>query len=164
MSKGFNLHKKKEEKEKCLFCQKPLDSNFLDLLSKHFSKDYKELQKSITEIKKEILKLKMEKIDSKNDDFYPDFKTDYIENAKYLNNTIEKINSWIDEAISKLELKHDNPLTDVLEPEEPEDFLSSYNMTIDNLNILVASHNEKRENHDTEVKNANTKLNYIQLP
>ena len=37
VKQGFDLYKTKEEKEKCLFCQKSLDSNFLNILvSFHF--------------------------------------------------------------------------------------------------------------------------------
>ena len=52
VKQGFDLYKTKKGKDKCLFCEKPLDSNFLSTLSKHFSKDYEELLSAITNFKK----------------------------------------------------------------------------------------------------------------
>ena len=155
---GFDLHKTKEEKEKCLFCQKPLDNDFLNTLSKHFSEDYNDLQKAIIELKTEILKLKKEKIASKNDEFHPDLRGEFIAQAKALNEVVEKLNSWLDDAISKLNEKYNNPLIIITSPQKSNDFLSIYNKIIDELNELVSTQNYKSKNHATEVKYAKEKL------
>lgn len=158
VKQGFDLHKTKEEKEKCLFCQKPLGDDFLVTLSKHFSKDYEEVQSIITSLKSEILKIKRSEIVTRNDDLYPDLKDKYANKAKELNECIEKINTWIDEAIKALQEKYDNPLTVVSNPTRPEEFLSSFNGAILELNKIVNEHNEKVKNHTNEVSGAREKL------
>lgn len=158
VKQGFDLHKTKEEKEKCLFCQKPLDNDFLATLSKHFSKDYEDLQSAITNLKSELLKTKRLEIATKNDDLYPDLKDKYTSKAKELNECIKKINTWIDEAIKLLQEKYDNPLAVVSNPASPEDFLSVYNGVILELNKIINEHNEKAKNHASEVLNAREKL------
>jgi len=158
VKQGFDLHKTKEEKEKCLFCQKPLDNDFLATLSKHFSKDYEDLQSAITSLKSEVLKIKQLEIVTKNDDLYPDLKDKYTNKAKELNECTKKINTWIDGAIKLLQEKYDNPLVVVSSPTQPEDFLSSYNDAILELNKIINKHNEKVSNHASEVSVAREKI------
>jgi wobble nucleotide-excising tRNase len=158
VKQGFDLHKTKEEKEKCLFCQKPLENDFLATLSKHFSKDYEDLQGAITSLKNEIFKIKQQEITTKNYDLYPDLKDKYTSKAKELNEVIKKVNTWIDGAIKFLQEKYDNPLADILRPTQPEDFLSSYNGEILELNKIINEHNEKVKNHASEVSSAREKL------
>jgi len=158
VKQGFDLHKTKEEKEKCLFCQKPLDDDFLATLSKHFSKDYEDLQSTITNLKSEILKIKQLEIVAKNGDLYPDLKDKYTSRVKELNECIKKINTWIDGVIKLLQEKYDNPLVVVSSPTHPEDFLSSYNDAILELNKIINEHNEKVINHASEVSSAREKL------
>ncbi len=158
VKQGFDLHKLKEEKEKCLFCQKPLNNDLLATLSKHFSKDYEKLQSSINRLKSEVLKIKISEIAIKNDDLYPNLKDKYTDKAKELNKGIKKINTWIDEIVKVLEEKFNNPLLIVANITEPDDFLTSYNNTIAELNKAIDEHNEKVKNHASEVLNAREKL------
>lgn len=158
VKQGFDLHKTKKEKEKCLFCQKPLENDFLVTLSKHFSKDYEDLQSAIINLKSEILKIKQLEIATKNDDLYPDLKDKYTSKANVLNEVIKKINVWIDEATKSLQEKHDNLLANISSPTQPEDFLSSYNDAILEWNKIIYEHNEKAKNHASEVSSAREKL------
>jgi len=158
VKQGFDLHKTKEEKEKCLFCQKPLEKDFLTTLSKHFSKDYEDLQSAIANLKTEILKLKQVEIATKNDDLYPDLKKEYTSRAKELNEVIKKINTWIDEAAKLLQEKYNNPLVSVSSSQNQNIFLTSYNGKILELNKIINEHNEKAKNHANEVEKAREKL------
>lgn len=158
VKQGFDLHKAKNEREKCLFCQKPLDSDFLTTLAKHFSKDYEELQNAIIKLKSEILKIKQQDIATKNEDQYPDLKGKYSAKAKELNECIKKINTWIDGTAKSLQEKYDKPLEVVTSYAQPEDFVSSYNVIISELNKIITEHNEKVKNHSNEVSNARDKL------
>lgn len=158
VKQGFDLHKTKGEEEKCLFCQKPLDNDFLTTLSKHFSKDYKDLQSAITILKSEILKMKQVEITTKNDDLYPGIKEKYASKAKELNEVVKKINIWVDEATKSLQEKYDNPFVNAQNPSLPEDFLSSYNGVILELNEIINEHNEKAKNHINEVSSAREKI------
>jgi len=158
VKQGFDLQKIKEEKGKCLFCQKPLENDFLAILSKHFSKDYEDLQSAITSLKSEILKIKRLEIATKNDNLYPDLKDKYTNKAKELNGCIKKINTWINDAIKALQEKHNNPLAIASSPIQPDDFLSSYNSLISELNKIINEHNGKAKNHANEVSSAREKL------
>lgn len=158
VKQGFDLHKTKEEKEKCLFCQKPFDSDFLSTLSKHFTKDYEDLQNAAIELKELISRCKKEKIALINEELYSDLKEEYETRAKALNEIIEKLNAWLESAISKLNERHNTPLIVIAPPEKPEDFLRAYNAISDELNQIVTSHNQKVKNHVIEVKNAKEKL------
>ena len=77
VKQGFDLQKSRNEEKKCLFCQKPLDDDFLVTLSKHFSKDYEDLQNAIAHFKSEILKIKKVVMAVKNDELYPVLKDIY---------------------------------------------------------------------------------------
>lgn len=158
VKQGFDLHKTREEKEKCLFCQNTLEANFLESLSKHFSKDYEDLQNSIVQLKNKILGIKKNIVTSKNDDLYVDLKENYIKKAKDLNNEIGKINIWLDSIIIKLDEKYTNPLVEVTDPSLPEDFLTEYDKNIAELNKIITEHNEKVKNHSKEVLTAKEKL------
>lgn len=158
VKQGFDLHKVKNEKEKCLFCQKLLDNNFLNSLSKHYSEDYETLQGNITEFIVELKKLRKESILIKNDDLYPDLKSDYRKEAKILNTIIDESNKWIDEVIKKLQEKFRNPLSIISLPIEPSNFKTNYNNSVDELTKIIQKHNEKVDNHEEEVKTAKEKL------
>ncbi|MCX5886277.1 MAG: AAA family ATPase [Proteobacteria bacterium] len=151
---GFELHKKKKEKEKCLFCQSSLAKDLLTTLSKHFSNDYENLQRDITTFMDSLADLKKEKIAEKNVDLYSDLHSDYKQKSKTLNEVIEKLNKWIDEITAKLKEKFSNPLSVVKAPEEIEDFMASYNEAVGDLETIITSHNERVSNHDQEVKTA----------
>lgn len=158
VKQGYDLHKTREEKEKCLFCQKPLDNDFLGTLSKHFSKDYEELLGAITRLKSDVLKIKKLENAVKNDELYPDLKNKYTNKAKELDECVKKVNLWIDEAVKKLEEKYNNPLVVVASPAKPDNFLTEYNENIAELNKIINEHNDKAKNHTNEVLTAREKL------
>lgn len=155
---GFELHKKKKEKDRCLFCQNKLDEGFLTSLSKHFNKDYENLQNDITVFIKELANLKKEKFAEKNNDLYADLQSDYQKQAKNLNKIIEKLNAWIDEITKKLQEKFNNPLSSVKALKEAEDFTSSCNKVVEDLEKIISNHNTRVDNHDQEVKAAKETL------
>lgn len=160
VKQGFDLHKKKEEKEKCLFCQKPLDDGFLDSLSRHFSKDYEKLQSNIKTLISELENLKKDELPEDNSDLYSDLHNDYKEQAKNMNNLLGELDKWVDGAIKKLKEKFNNPLISVLSPEKPKDYEILYNKIVKELNTIIINHNTKVDNHDNEVKSAKKKLEY----
>ena len=158
VQQGFELHKKKSEEQKCLFCQNTLDRNILTSLSKHFSNDYENLQKDITDLMGKLDVLKKEKYIEKNSELYSDLQNDYRNEVKKLNEIIDKLNSWILEAADKLGKKNNNPMLIIKAPKAPEDFMLDYNTTIDNINAVIAKHNGKVANRDQELKMAKESL------
>ena len=158
VQQGYDLHKKKEETEKCLFCQKPLDDGLLDSLSKHFSEDYENLQNDTKTLVSKSKSLKKEKITKINSELYSDLQSDYQKQAKDLNDLIDRSNKWMDEGIEKLQEKFKNPLSVVDPPDKPEDLKNTYDEIIKELNEIIQKHNRKVDNHDEEVKSAKEKL------
>ncbi len=158
VKQGYDLHKKKEETEKCLFCQKPLYDGFLDSLSKHFSKDYENLQSNTKTFISKLEILKKDEITKKNSELYFYLQSDYQRQAKNLNDLIETLNKWIDETIKKLQEKFKNPLSVVDSPDKPENFKNTYDEIIKELNKIIQQHNGKADNHDEEVKSTKQKL------
>ncbi len=155
---GFELHKTKNEKKKCLFCQNEFSAGFLESLSKHFSTDYEKLQKDMAFFIHGLTDLKKEKIAEKNSELYADFQDSYKDVTKKLNNIVGEMNDWIDKATKKLYEKRDKPLLIVGVLELPKDFKKSYDDVIDELNTVITNHNSKVENHEQEVATAKEAL------
>ena len=156
--KGLELHRNREEKEKCLFCQNYLRKDFLSLLSKHFSKDYENLQKDINGFVQNLGYLRKQKIIENNDKLYSDLQNDYRKKSKNLNKTIEALNNWIDNAVERLQEKFRNPLVSVKPPEDPKDLEASHNKTVKILNDIIKINNVRIVNHDKEVNSAKKNL------
>ncbi len=154
----YDLHKEKKETEKCLFCQKPLDDGLLDSLSRHFTKDYENLQNDTKTLSSELQSLKKERIAKINSELYSDVQSDYQKQVKDLNDLIDKSNAWVDEAIKKLQDKFRAPLSNVGPPDKLEDLKNTYDGIIEELNEIIQKHNGKVDNHDEEVKSAKGKL------
>ena len=92
VKRGYRIHKEKEEFGKCLFCQNPIGLNFFDSLSKHFSKDYTELQNDI-EVYKDLSKqIKFQEVSIQNTNLYPELEEEYKAQAELLNIIIKKHN------------------------------------------------------------------------
>jgi len=158
VKKGFDLHKTKSEKEKCLFCQKPLDKDYLDVLSKHFSKDYEYLLNELNILIGHVKKLKQEKMILREDVLYPDLRDSYKREAESLNEEIDKANAWMDEAVQKMEEKNKNVLSVIEFSNEPSDFVLSINGIIGKINSILEEHDKKVDNHSQEVDVAREKL------
>ena len=157
---GFDLHKSKNAKGKCLFCQNELSEGFWESLSKHFSNDYEKLQGDINLLIQKLSDLKEEKVTEKNQELYADFQEDYKDKAKKLNDVVTEMNAWIEECTEKLTEKHENPLSIVKAPNTPRDFKIAYNEAIDELNSTITYHNTKVENHEQEVKKTKEALEH----
>jgi len=155
---GFELHKTKGEKKKCLFCQNEFSPSLFDALSKHFSNDYEKLQNDITSFSKKLANLERNKIPEENLALYADLHKKYKNEAQKLNEIVGELKIWLNEVTEKLQEKHDNPLSEVSKPRSPKNFNTLYNEAIDNLNSVINEHNTKVENHEQEVNKAKTEV------
>jgi len=155
---GFELHKTKDEKKKCLFCQNEFSVGFLDTLSKHFSNDYEKLQNDIDSFIKSLEGLKRDKVVEKNQELYADLQDKYKDNVKELNKIIGELGKWVDEAIKRLKEKYDNLLVEVKNPQSPKDFSALYDEKVEQINVIIKERNTKVENHEQEVKQAKEEL------
>lgn len=158
VKEGYDLFKSREEKETCPFCEKPLERDFLESLSKHFNEDYDKIQVALKIIIEKIKSWKRDAIAVSNQHLYPDLKNEYERTAVELNTVIGELDGWIDKAVGKLQEKYKNPLSIVEPPEEPKDFAEAYNTAIRELTKVINRHNEKVDNHADEVKVAKRKI------
>ena len=154
VKQGFDLHKEKEEVQKCLFCQKPLDNGFLTSLSKHFNTDYDNLQKDIDHLKKEISAISKLPTKKLNNELYPGLRERYLHQVDKLEQEQKKIDAWIDDIIGALETKSNHPFKKITYPTCPDDFLMVCNTIIEALNNILTEHNNMANNHDAEVSKA----------
>lgn len=160
VKQGFDIHKSKNQFKKCLFCENDLSSNLFDSLSRHFSKDYDDLQSSIEFLIKDLRKEKLTNIPEKNVELYPDLRNDYETKAKKYNEIIKQQNDWIWHSEIWLEQKYKNPFNpDIPEMvKAPESYTDLLNKITDELNKIILDHNQRVKNHTMEVKNAREKL------
>lgn len=160
VKQGFDIHKSKNQFKKCLFCENDLNSNFFDSLAKHFSKDYEALQSSIEFLIKDLQNGKLSNILEKNTELYSDLRNDYEAKAKQYNEIIKRQNDWLWHSEVLLAQKYKNPFdSDILEMvDAPEGYRSLLNKVIDELNEIIAKHNLRVKNHNTEVISAREKL------
>jgi len=160
VKQGFDIHKTKNQFKKCLFCENDLDSNLFDSLSKHFSKDYEDLQNSIEFLIKDLKKEKLTNITEKNVELYSDLRNAYEASAKRYNEIVKKQNDWLWNSEMWLEQKYKNPFNpDIPEMVDvPESYTDLLNEIIDDLNKIISKHNLRAKNHNTEVTSAREKL------
>ncbi|MDD3301221.1 MAG: AAA family ATPase [Patescibacteria group bacterium] len=160
VKQGFDIHKTKNQFRKCLFCENDLDNNFFDSLSKHFSKDYEDLQNSIEFLIRDLRKEKLTNISEINIELYSDLRNDYEAAAKKYNEIVKKQNDWLRHSEMWLEQKYKNPFNpDIPEMvDAPESYSGLLNEVIDELNKIISKHNERIKNHNAEVINSREKL------
>lgn len=156
VARGLELHKQNEAKE-CLFCEKPLDTSLLDRLSRHFSVDYEDLQKSIEKCLVELEDLRLERLIVPAD-VYPELKSACKAQIDDINSLTTDVNKWLDQAKKSLIKKRDNPLAVVGPLAPPPEFGTSYDKLITSLNKVIAEHNLKVDNHEAEVKDKKDQL------
>lgn len=157
---GFDIHKSKNQFAKCLFCENDLSGNLFELLAKHFSKDYEELQISIESLIKDLKQTKLTDITEKNVELYPDLRSGYEVKTKKYNAVVKEHNDWLWNSEMWLEQKYKNPFDpDIPEMvKSPEDYADQLNRVIDELNEIILNHNERIKNHTAEVRNSREKL------
>ena len=155
---GFELHKTKDEKKKCLFCQNKLSAGFLESLSRHFSSDYEKLQSDIKSFIASLDGVKRANVPETNQGLNPDLQVKYECHAKELNRIVSEIDTWTGEAVKKLNEKYDDPLAEVSDCQSPDDFSVLYSRKIDDINAVIKEHNDRVANHNQAVKQAKEEL------
>ncbi len=95
IKKGFEIHKSKDEYGKCLFCDNTFPNQLFDKFSKHFSKDYLDLQTNIELFISLSKNLKFSQIQSDNSEIYPELRVEYVAHAETLNLSIKAFTDWL---------------------------------------------------------------------
>lgn len=160
VKQGFDIHKSRNQFNKCFFCDNPIWSSLFDSLSRHFSKDYDDLQDSIIYLIESLRKVKMDAISEKNIELYEDIATEYEEHTHQYNALVGELNNWLSKAEMWLEQKSKNPFDpDIPEMvDNPKDYITLLNGQIDKINISIWSHNIRVRNHSSEVTKAKENL------
>lgn len=161
IKKGFEIHKSKDEYGKCLFCDNPLPNQLFDKFSKHFSKDYLDLQSSIELFIAHFKNLKFNQIPSENSEIYPELRAEYITHAEKLNSSIKDFTYWLfmsSEGLLDEKIKNpfDKDLVEMLD--KPRDFQMEINQNILKLNEVIEKHNKQVIGHSDEVSTSKEKL------
>ncbi|MFA9289925.1 MAG: AAA family ATPase [Solirubrobacteraceae bacterium] len=161
IKKGFEIHKSKDEYGKCLFCDNTFPNQLFDKFSKHFSKDYLDLQTNIELFISLSKNLKFSQIQSDNSEIYPELRVEYVAHAETLNLSIKAFTDWLfisSEAL--LNEKNKNPFDkDLVEMlVEPSDFEKVINKNISTLNEVIEKHNKQVIGHSDEVATSKEKL------
>lgn len=163
IKKGFEIHKSKDEYGKCLFCDNPLSNQLFDKFSKHFSKDYLDLQTNIELFISLSKGLKFSQIPTDNSEIYPELKAEFTKHAENLNSSIKSFTDWLFmSSESLLDEKNRNPfdkdLVEILD--EPIDFEKDINKNISTLNEVIEKHNKQVIGHSDEVTTSKKKLEH----
>jgi len=153
---GLELHRHKESGQ-CLFCQKPLDSDCLDRLSRHFSADYEELQESLRVSIEGLDALRLDHVVVPSD-LDRVLTDEYQSQVDAAADIVTQLNAWTDEARARLSEKLDNPLASFDPISVPEKLDDRYNDVVKELNGLVDRHNERVDNHQKHVLAAEDQL------
>ena len=158
VQKGFAIHQKHNETEKCLFCGNQLDEGLLNKLSDHFSTEYQQTQEWARRAKIEVEKAKIEPFKETNDSLYPDLQDQFSSTAKTINSLIEKVNNWIDQSIQKLDTKMHDPLKVLQAHQPPKGIEDQLQVALEDLNKVIDTHNEKVKSHDKELLERKQKI------
>lgn len=160
VKQGLDLHKSKNQFNKCLFCENDLNKDFFDSLAKHFSKSYEDLQSAIESLINELTNKKAINISANNVELYSDLRDEFETKVQEYNEIVKKQNNWLTQSETWLEQKYKNPFDpDIPEMvKAPEEYIESLNNVIDALNVVITNHNQRVKNHAEEVKTAREKL------
>lgn len=161
IKKGFEIHKSKDEYGKCLFCDNPLPNQLFDKFSKHFSKDYLELQTNIELFISLSKSLNFSQIQTDNSEIYPELRAEFALHAETLNTSIKDFTNWLFmSSEGLLDEKNKNPfdkeLVEMLD--EPRDFQKEINDNISTINEVIEKHNQQVIGHSDEVSTSKEKL------
>lgn len=154
VKKGFEIHKSKDEYGKCLFCENTLSNQLFDKFSKHFSKDYIDLQTNIELFITLSKSLNFTPLPTENPGIYPELKAEFTKNVENLNSSIKAFTDWL--FISSeflLDEKNRNPFDkDLVEMlDKPRDFEKEINNNVSLLNEVISIHNQQVIGHKEEV-------------
>lgn len=169
--KGFNLHKNQKEK-KCLFCGGSISEARWEDLEQFFNDSMTNFNKNINGLSEEF-KIYSKRYDTlyrslpNQYELYEEYMNDYIVKKCELESEHTRNIEFIDNIIELLNKKRDN-FTVVeeylaeLERLKSDIDINKYKKLLDDINDLIAIHNEKSENFSKEIeKDKQTIKNYI---
>lgn len=158
VEEGFELHKNLGENGTCLFCGNTLPPNLLDDLSRHFSREYAELQSQLTKIAEWLQELEPDTVGLTTDQVYPDLMDSLVTATTELRSSREKLDAWLDKTVQVIKKKLHNPFSDYDIPESETDPIAAYNAAIKKLNGVIEEHNSKVSDHSREERSAKERL------
>ena len=157
VKEGLKLHQDNNENNTCLFCNNPITGDLISKLSKHFSEDYEEIQQTIKKVI-DLINLIDIQFNLECDQFHIDLREEF----KIINNKkiafISESNDWLSNVKLKLTNKSNNPFDIIDLPNKPNKLDSDFLIILNKFNQLIALHNKKVENHETEIEESKEEL------
>lgn len=157
---GYKLHIKKGAKD-CLFCGSDITSDRMQSIDGHFSNSFLDYKRDISKLKDNLKELIIDENDIILDEnlFYTENSNNCRKTNKIIKELIKQFNEELKGILNILIDKESNPFNKVLFKElSINDTVSSINEKIGFLNHLIKLNNEKTQNFEKNIKDANEKL------
>jgi wobble nucleotide-excising tRNase len=146
VERGLAIHKERELAI-CAFCNQTIPQNRLSDLEKHFNQDYQNLIESVRRLKGKCSTRKVAINFPDASNFYEDMASEYLNKKKEADDLIEAFNKRLDFVISVLERKEQNPFSQL----SLEEFAPIDEKPIQEINQIIARHNKKSENFESQI-------------
>lgn len=148
---GLPLHADKDE---CEFCGNPLDTNRLESLRAHFSKDVELLEGALNQKKDELQNLKLSPANLHKSDFYPQLREGLAQAQSELKNSIRSYNDFIDRLIASIDSKLRAPFQQVECPHYDEELAQDLRSATQSVNNLIEENNQTTDTFGQEKNKA----------
>ncbi len=146
VERGLAIHKEKDLTT-CAFCNQSIPATRLKDLENHFNEDYQNLLESLRQLKEKLVAQKVAITFPDASNFYDDLASNYLAKKKEAETSIQAFNQNLDTVISKLEEKEQKPFSRF----NLEDLPQTGNTAFKEINELIAQHNNKTENFESQV-------------
>lgn len=146
VERGLAIHKERELVI-CAFCNQTIPQNRLSDLEKHFNQDYQNLIESVRRLKEKCSTRKVAINFPDASNLYEDMASEYLNKKKEADDLIETFNKRLDSVISVLERKEQNPFSQL----NLEEFALIDGKPIQEINQIIARHNKKSENFESQI-------------
>lgn len=153
VQEGLRIHKEHSGLEICQFCGGELPANLLENLANHFSLEYQRLQELARLVKDKIATVSLKAIEVKALPIYSDLSSDLAKCAGEYNASVSAVNQWMEDSISSLDQKAQNPLSIYSIQKPPSKIDEILMRAVKSMNDVIARHNQKVDSHTEELRN-----------
>lgn len=159
VQQGLAIHEK-HNSNKCEYCGNEVKAERVAELSEHFNYTFIQFQKNITDKIEELKLFKVKEVEIAEGEWFGDVRVNALEQLQIIRDRGITINEQIQDWISKLEQKFNNPLNSSfpLSNIGPAETISPYNYAIDELEFCIKRHNSLLEAFDKTAKQYNKEI------
>jgi len=152
---GLEFHR---HRDSCVFCGRPLTREILEELDAHFSRDYTDFVERIEQHREYLTAATVELTVEPETAFYQDLRADYRSTLETLQAAIDDYNRFVGKLIEKTEEKLTNPTVQITMDDIADCDLQSIEQAIARINSLIAEHNQRNVEFETERQKATESL------